>query len=205
MEAQLPDKRLTRVRIPHILPWKGKNAKTRLGASRKWLKAGAAHLSGCRQFGGPQRRKPRGPWRSAARLGSPHLEPARLTVGNAPTRFARRVQCRTLKKAVMGVYRRAVLRSGGGGHPGNGVGHGARYTRKRTLGRRRSLNRLCFLGKLVAMLRRHPTGLEPLRQLHHPVYIPAAWPRYRCDDVLSSRAWSRPTIFRRQFEIRSRA
>lgn len=140
--VRLPTKQYARVRIPHILPRKRATQRRASVRTENGLRP-KPHLSGCWQFGGPQGRKPRGPWRSAARLGSPRLELARLTVGNAPTRFARRVQCRTLKKAVMGVYRRAAW-ADGGGHPGNGVGHGARYTRQRTLDGRRSLNRLQF-------------------------------------------------------------
>ena len=45
-----------------------------------------------------------GPWRNAARLGSPHSEPARLTVSELPTRYAARVNRHTPKKAVMVAY-----------------------------------------------------------------------------------------------------
>lgn len=45
-----------------------------------------------------------GPWRNAARLGSPHLEPARLTVSELPSRHVLRVNRHTPKKAVMAAY-----------------------------------------------------------------------------------------------------
>ena len=108
--VRLPTEQYARVRIPHILPRKKATQRRASVRTENGLRP-KPHLSGCRQFGGPQGRKLRGPWRSAARLGSPRLELARLTVGNAPTRFVRRVHCRTLKKAVMGVYRRAAWRT----------------------------------------------------------------------------------------------
>ena len=90
--------------------------------------------------GNPAGRKPQaeGPWRNIARLGSPHSEPARLTVREPPTRRAARVNRHTLKKAVMAAYggagfgraavdRRAtaatrkVAGTPAKGRPGNGV------------------------------------------------------------------------------------
>ena len=73
---------------------------------RKWLKAGALG-----QSGGQNSRKLVWPWQYAARLGSPHSEPARFTVGKVPTRHMRRVNRLTPKKAVMATYQCA--RSGG--------------------------------------------------------------------------------------------
>lgn len=75
------------------------NAKTRLGTYRKWLNA---EVSG--QFGGLKCRKRFTPWQCAARLGSPHLELARLTVSKLLTRCVRRVNRHTHKKAVMIFY-----------------------------------------------------------------------------------------------------
>jgi len=45
-----------------------------------------------------------GPWQNTARLGSPHSEPARLTVSEPPSRHVRRVNRHTPKKAVMAAY-----------------------------------------------------------------------------------------------------
>ena len=56
--------------------------------------------------GNPAGRKPQaeGPRRNIARLGSPHSEPARLTVSESPIKRAARVNSHTLKKAVMAAY-----------------------------------------------------------------------------------------------------
>ena len=90
--------------------------------------------------GNPAGRKPQaeGPRRNIARLGSPHSEPARLTVREPPNKRAARVNRHTPKKAVMAAYvgagfgraavdRRAtatprrVAGTPAKGRPGNGV------------------------------------------------------------------------------------
>ena len=61
-----------------------------------------------------------GPWQNTARLGSPHSEPARLTVGELPSRHVRRVNRHTPKKGSHGRLRRRRFRPGRRGQTGNG-------------------------------------------------------------------------------------
>ena len=72
-----------------------------------------------------------GPWRNAARLGSPHSEPARLTVGELPSRHVRRVNRHTLKKAVMAAYDGAGFDRAVVDTRATVAGRGGRYSRQR--------------------------------------------------------------------------
>ncbi len=75
-----------------------------------------------------------GPWRNTARLGSPHSEPARLTVSELPTRCAIRVNRHTLKKAVMAAYDGAGFGRAIVDRRATVARQGVRYSRQRVAG-----------------------------------------------------------------------
>lgn len=72
-----------------------------------------------------------GPWQNVARLGSAHLEPARLTVSELPNRYAQRVNRHTPKKAVMVIYFRAGSRRADVDKRATVAPQGGRYTHER--------------------------------------------------------------------------
>lgn len=71
-----------------------------------------------------------GPWQRAARLGSSHSEPTRLTVGNLLTRSVQRVNRPTPKKAVMVIYRRAGCGRAPVDTRATAAWHGSGYSRQ---------------------------------------------------------------------------
>ena len=72
-----------------------------------------------------------GPWRNAARLGSPHSEPARLTVSELPSRHVLRVNRHTPKKAVMAAYAGAGFDRAAVDKRATVTRQGGRYSRQR--------------------------------------------------------------------------